>query len=619
MSMLEAALRYACRGFAVFPANGKRPYTDHGLHDASTDPETIERWWRRWPAANIAVRTGSVSGLLVLDADDLDSLHELEREHGQLPRTASVVTPRGGQHLWLRHSGGVASSASRLKPGLDIRAENAYIIAPPSPGYVVDEEAPLAEPPVWLLERLRNGARAAAPKVGDEIPRGKRNPTLTSLAGSMRRRGMGEAEILAALRVANRERCRPPLDEEEVERVAKSVARYDPAEAPTRPRAANEQVDGGELLDALAGFITRFVVLPSERVADLLALWTVHTHSLAASWATPYLRIVSATPECGKSLLMEILAVLVRRGWYAVNPSVAVLYRKIARDEPSVLLDEMDNYPLDERRDALAVLNSGYKRGAMVPRCTESGELQEFAVFCPKAYAGLDERQLVDTLLSRSITIRLEKRLASEPVEMWLAALSEPQAVPLRERCEQWGEQNVEALRDVRPELPAGMVNRRAEVWWSLLAIAEHVGGAWPSRARAAAEELSSGDTDAVSDQVQLLMDIRDAFASEEVISTATLLDRLNGLEESPWGGRRRGEGLDARGLARMLRPFKIRPRSVRAEGGSKGYHFDQFEDAFARHLSQAAQAAQAAQPATGLEPDVPDVPDVPDIQGGAR
>jgi hypothetical protein len=72
MSLLEAALRYAGRGLAVFPANGKRPYTDHGLHDATTDPETIERWWRRWPAANIAIRTGSVSGLLVLDADDLE-------------------------------------------------------------------------------------------------------------------------------------------------------------------------------------------------------------------------------------------------------------------------------------------------------------------------------------------------------------------------------------------------------------------------------------------------------------------------------------------------------------------------------------------------------------------
>jgi putative DNA primase/helicase len=109
-------------------------------------------------------------------------------------------------------------------------------------------------------------------------------------------------------------------------------------------------------------------VLPSQRVADLLALWILHTHTHEMAWATPYLRITSATAESGKTLLMEILAELTRRGWHAINPSVAVLYRKIDRDAPTLLLDEMDNYPLDDRRDALAVLNAGYKRGAKVDR-----------------------------------------------------------------------------------------------------------------------------------------------------------------------------------------------------------------------------------------------------------
>jgi hypothetical protein len=537
-----------------------------------------------------------------------------------------VVTPRGGQHFWFRHPGGeILSSAGKLAPGVDIRADRGYIISPPSRGYLVDEEAPLADPPAWLVERLREGrGNGAAPEVGDVIPTGERNCTLASLAGTMRRRGMGATEIAASLQVTNRERCQPPLDDQEVERIAASVARYQPGEAkngadPTRARG--DRVDGAELLDAVAGFIERFMVLPSKRVADLLAIWILHSHALEAAWATPYLRIVSATPECGKSLLMEILAVLTRRGWYAVNPSVAVLYRKIARDQPTLLLDEMDNYPLDDRRDALAVLNAGYKRGAMVPRCSESGDLKEFDCFCPKAYAGIDARQLVDTLLSRSITIRLEKRLASEPVEMWLAPLCEPQAVPLRKRCEQWAAQNVEAVKSIQPELPAGMINRRAEVWWALLAIADHIGADWPERAGAAAVEVSSGgdDTDGMSAPVQLLMDIRDAFGDQESIATATLLAKLNELDESPWGARRRGEGLDARGLATMLRPFKIKPRSVRAPGGSKGYRVEQFDDAFARHLPQAAQAAQAAQPAPHGDGDVPDVPDVPDNQGTDR
>ena len=109
--------------------------------------------------------------------------------------------------------------------------------------------------------------------------------------------------------------------------------------------SARAEVDGGELLDDVARFIERFQVLPSREVADLLALWVLHTHSFEAAWATPYLRITSAAPESGKTQLLEILATLVRRGWHAVNPSVAVLYRKIDRRPPTLLLDEMDNYP----------------------------------------------------------------------------------------------------------------------------------------------------------------------------------------------------------------------------------------------------------------------------------
>ena len=181
--------------------------------------------------------------------------------------------------------------------------------------------------------------------------------------------------------------------------------------------------------------------------------------------------------RCAKTQLLEILATLVRRGWHAVNPSVAVLYRKIDRQMPTLLLDEMDNYPVDERRDALSVLNAGYKRGATIDRCRENGDLESFSAYCPKGYAGLDKNQIVDTLLSRSITIRLEKRLPTESVEMWIGQLTEHQAEPLRERCEAWAAQSVAALYGSEPKLPPGMINRAAEVWWALLAIADLVGG----------------------------------------------------------------------------------------------------------------------------------------------
>ena len=286
-----------------------------------------------------------------------------------------------------------------------------------------------------------------------------------------------------------------------------------------------------------------------------------------------------------------------------------MLYRKIDQQAPTLLLDEMDNYPLDERRDALAVLNAGYKRGAKVDRCKDTGELEAFNCFCPKVYAGLDTKSITSTLLSRSITIRLERKKADESVEMWIAPLTEPLAEPLRDRCAAWGYHNVEALGSARPDLPIGLVNRSAEVWWALLAIADQVGGDWPTRAREAARLLSTGGDqhDESSDQVRLLSDIREAFANQQAIFTKVLLDNLNARDESPWGARRRGEGLDARGLSQLLRPFKIRPRTIGSGPDSaKGYRFDQFADAFARHLSAAvaAVAAVAAQCRWGLRCD---------------
>jgi hypothetical protein len=396
---------------------------------------------------------------------------------------------------------------------------------------------------------------------------------------------------------------------------AKKEAKKKPSPAdyaPPEEKAAADAppVNGGELLDEIRAFIGRYMVLPSDEAADVLALWTLHTWSVRAAFATPYLRIVSAAADSGKTLLMEILAVVCRNGWHAVNPSTAVLYRKIDRQAPTLLLDEMDNYPIDERRDALAVLNSGYKRGAKVDRCKENGDLETFNAFSPKAYAGLDQRSLVSTLLSRSITVRLERKAPREKVEMWIAPLTEPGAAPLRQRCAAWADQNVDALSTARPNLPDVLTNRAAEIWWALLAIADRAGRDWPDRARRAARALSAGgdEHDDEPEAMMLLADIRDAFGDERVVFTKDLLEKLNRLDERPWGARRKGEGLDARGLSRMLRPFKIRPKTIGSGAASaKGYDWDRFADTFSRHLREPSQASDPSHASPHVKRDATD------------
>ncbi|MDP9478026.1 MAG: bifunctional DNA primase/polymerase, partial [Actinomycetota bacterium] len=123
---MSAALKYAEREKPVFPLRpgGKEPLTRRGFKDATTDPDQIRRWWKRWPEANIGIPTGERSGLLVLDHDaykpEAISREDLERKHGPIPKTLTVGTGRGGfQYLFLYPAGSdIRNSASELAPGL---------------------------------------------------------------------------------------------------------------------------------------------------------------------------------------------------------------------------------------------------------------------------------------------------------------------------------------------------------------------------------------------------------------------------------------------------------------------------------------------------------------------
>ena len=136
--MLRTALALAARGMAVFPCRerAKQPATEHGLKDATTDPEIIKQWWQQEPQFNLAIATGAASGIFVVDIDGLDAeaeLRRLETEHGELPATVEVVTPRPGRHLYFRMPGApLRNSASKIAPGIDVRAAGGFVVCPPS-------------------------------------------------------------------------------------------------------------------------------------------------------------------------------------------------------------------------------------------------------------------------------------------------------------------------------------------------------------------------------------------------------------------------------------------------------------------------------------------------------
>ena len=155
----------------------------------------------------------------------------------------------------------------------------------------------------------------------------------------------------------------------------------------------------------------------------------------------------------------------------------------------------------------------------------------------------------------------------------------------------------MDQLRGGDPEMPEGLHDRACDNWRTLLAIADLVGGDWPAKARASARLLSGEDVqgpDEANYGIQLLADIREII--KERISTRQLVDSLNKMDERPWGGFRKGKGLDARRLARLLTPFGIRPVQLRrGTTNLRGYRRQDFEDAFARYLpSEPLQPLQA-------------------------
>jgi Bifunctional DNA primase/polymerase, N-terminal. len=180
---LQAALTYAANGWTAFPCHtiassecscgagdchspGKHPLTRRGLHDATSDRDQLRVWWRRNPDANVAIRTGEQSGLVVLDVDPdhdgIASLRTLVDQYGKMPAGPRVRTGSGGWHLYFAHPGAPIrnSAGTRFGPGIDIRGDGGYVIAPPSQhrsgasyewrGLELD----VPELPGWVLERV---------------------------------------------------------------------------------------------------------------------------------------------------------------------------------------------------------------------------------------------------------------------------------------------------------------------------------------------------------------------------------------------------------------------------------------------------------------------------------
>jgi hypothetical protein len=245
--LLRTALAYASRGMAVFPVvpRDKRPAVHNGVKRATTNADEITGWWRSTPEFNIGLATGPRSGCFVVDVDGDDgdaSLAELVRQHGALPATAASLTGRGS-HLWFKWPDrNVRISAGKVAPGIDVRGDGGYVLAPPSIhpsgaiyAWSVDAPDTIAPAPQWLLDKItaptfsEPAARPAgewAELIGSGVGEGQRNDTIARLSGYLLRRHVDPLVTLELMLFAfNEARCRPPLEPDEVGPIILSIAK----------------------------------------------------------------------------------------------------------------------------------------------------------------------------------------------------------------------------------------------------------------------------------------------------------------------------------------------------------------------------------------------------------
>jgi hypothetical protein len=377
--------------------------------------------------------------------------------------------------------------------------------------------------------------------------------------------------------------------------------------------------DGTQIVAALENTFRKYLGL-DPGLALVLALWTLATHVFECFDEFPYLAITSPTKRCGKTRLAEIVELLSANGFRTVSATSAALFRTIQayalkRETITLIIDEAES--LGTKSEATEtvreILNAGYRRGQYVLRCEKSGDEsykpKRFSTYCPKVIVLIGALQ--DTIADRCIPIRMRRRKNGEQVERFFYTRAQAGARSTQKQLDNWAKSNGKRVkRRYRGKDILFLEDREAELWMPLFAVCAVAAPERMESLKAIAIGISRGKQSEEPAElgILLLRDTRDVFraASQDRLSTSTLLSDLGTVEESPWAGWSNGRGLDPRSLARMLRPFRVEPHNLRMQDGAviKGYERRDFEEAWTAYLPP-LPAATPLQPAStqGIEP----------------
>ena len=324
----------------------------------------------------------------------------------------------------------------------------------------------------------------------------------------------------------------------------------------------------------------------------------MHTHCFNCFAHSPRAAITSPEKGCGKTTTLDVLECLVSRPLSTANATVSAIFRIVEQATPTLLIDEADTF-LKENDELRGILNTGHRRGGQVLRTVgDDHEPRQFSTWAPAAIAMIG--RLPDTLNDRAVIINLRRRKPTEAVKSFRRDRTDDLNV-LARKMARWAQDHQVQLTASDPEM-GELINRVADNWRPLFAIADVAGGPWPKRVREIAVAADNASTEQ-SVSVLLLQDIRWIFDGRpeigddgravlrgvvsDRISSAELVTQLVAIEGRPWAEWKAGREITQNGLARMLDRFGIRPGTIRLHTVQtpKGYYRSAFDDAFSCYL----------------------------------
>jgi len=346
-----------------------------------------------------------------------------------------------------------------------------------------------------------------------------------------------------------------------------------------------------EALGLARAKLTRYVVFPCPEAADAATLYAAATHAVTKLEFAARLVVKSPVKRCGKSRLLDVLAQLVRKPLLTSDISAAALVRSIDPDDPpTLMLDEADAtfgaLKGDEKAEHLrGILNAGFGRDRPYRRwdVTIRG-LEDCPTFAMAVLAGIGS--LPDTIEDRAVIIELRRKSPSERVAKYRVRRDKAGVAAAGERLAAALGPYADAIGDAEPDMPPGLSDRAEDVWEAMIAIADLAGGDWPARARTAAAGLSGNGTapDGTLGE-RLLADLRDVLGGADSMHSETILDGLHKISEAPWRDYF-GRPLNARDLAKLLRPYGVSSTDVKVGGvNKKGYRREHLHDPWSRYL----------------------------------